>query len=30
MKCRAPKKALYIPAINETTGEELVCFKLEK
>ena len=31
MKCRAPEEGtLYIPAINEATGKELVCFKLEK
>tara|TARA_B100000282_G_scaffold66987_1_gene45182 strand:- start:1153 stop:1362 length:210 start_codon:yes stop_codon:yes gene_type:complete len=29
--CRAPTSGtFYIPAINEATGEELVCFKLEK
>ena len=31
MKCRAPEEGtLYIPAINESTGKEYVCFKLEK
>ena len=29
--CRAPTSGtFYIPAINEATGEEIVCFKLEK
>ena len=31
MKCRAPLEGtLHITAKNEATGEELVCFKLEK